>query len=163
MCPLSIKGHGREIELCFNEGISFPEAIEELENLTNDKKSFFEASHTQISYSGIKLKYNQEMLLEEVLKKLFKNDVRLVKKHCLSRKQIEYSLCDGENICLVIEKSLRSGETVISRGDVIIYGDVRDLGNSLALVLLDVVARGQQAHRDTDEQNQKLFHRQKTP
>ncbi len=124
MCPLSIKGHGREIELCFNEGISFPEAIEELENLTNDKKSFFEASHTQISYSGIKLKYNQEMLLEEVLKKLFKNDVRLVKKHCLSRKQIEYSLCDGENICLVVEKSLRSGETLISRGDVIIYGDV---------------------------------------
>ena len=124
MSPLTIKGHGKEIELCFNGEISFSEAIEELENLTNDKKSFFENSDTQISYSGIKLKYNQEMRLEETLKKLFKKDATLVKKHCLSQKQIEYSLDKGENICLVVEKSLRSGETVISRGDVVIYGDV---------------------------------------
>lgn len=124
MCPLKVKGRGKEIELCFNGDISFAEAIEELENLTNDKKSFFKDSHTQISYSGIKLKYNQEMRLEEAIKKLFRQDAMLVKKHCLTRKQIEYSLSDRENICLVIEKSLRSGETVISRGDVIIYGDV---------------------------------------
>ncbi len=124
MCPLTIKGHGKEIELCFNEGISFSEAIEELENLTNDKKSFFENSPLQISYSGIKLKYNQEMRLEAMVKKLFKKEAKLVKKHCLSQKQLEYSLCSGENICLVVEKSLRSGETLTSRGDVIIYGDV---------------------------------------
>ena len=124
MCPLTIKGHGKEIELCFNEGISFSEAIEELENLTNDKKSFFENSHTRVSYSGIELKYNQEMRLELTVKRLFKKDAMLVKKHCLSLKQLQYSLNQGENICLVVKKSLRSGETVISRGDVIIYGDV---------------------------------------
>ena len=124
MSPLTVKGRGKEIELCFNGEISFSQAIEELENLTNDKKSFFENSDMQISYSGIKLKYNQEMRLEKTLKRLFKKDSMLVKKHCLSQKQIEYSLSDGENICLVLEKSLRSGETVISRGDVIIYGDV---------------------------------------
>ena len=124
MCPLRVKGHRREIELSFDEGTAFSMAIEELENLTKDKKSFFGDSQARISYSGIELKYNQEMLLEEKIKKLFKRDITLIKKHCLSQKQIEYSLRKGEKITLVVEKSLRSGETVISRGDVIIYGDV---------------------------------------
>ena len=124
MCPLTVRGRGKEIELSFDGEISFSKALAELENLTKDKKSFFENSYAQISYSGIDLSYNQEMLFEKKLKKLFRNDISFIKQHCLSDRQIEYSLLKGETTCLVVEKSLRSGETVVSRGDVIIYGDV---------------------------------------
>ena len=124
MQPLSVKGRGNRIELSFSEGISFSDALAEIENLTNDKKSFFKNSTSLISYSGLNLSYNEEMELEEKIKKLSDNTIRLLKKHTLSRRQIEYSLREGETTCLVVEKSLRSGETAVSRGDLVIYGDV---------------------------------------
>ena len=48
----------------------------------------------------------------------------LDKKHRLSKRQIEYSLLPEEKICTVVNKSLRSGDVVESRGDVLVYGDV---------------------------------------
>ena len=64
------------------------------------------------------------MEFEKELKKLFGDNITLEKKHRLSRKQIEYSLCEDERISKVIHKSLRSGDVVESRGDLVIYGDV---------------------------------------
>ena len=92
MCSPKILGRAGGIEISFEEGTSFSEAIAELENLTKDKKSFFTVPGVKISYNGLTLRYNQEMLLEKELKKLFKEDLVLIKKHCLSKKQIEYSL-----------------------------------------------------------------------
>lgn len=124
MCPLKVKGRGKELRLCFSKGTSFEAAIEELENLTKDKKNFFAETDARISYSGIKLGYNREMLMEEKLKELLSEEISFEKKHRLSQRQIEYSLRENENICLVVRKPLRSGDVIESRGDVIIYGDV---------------------------------------
>ena len=121
---LSIKGRENEIELCFKEKIAFEEAKQALLHLKEENKTFFVKENMKISYSGITLRYNEELEFSEFLKELFGDSTSLIKKHRLSTKQIEYSLEDDEKLCLVINKSLRSGETVTARGDVIIYGDV---------------------------------------
>lgn len=120
MQQLLVKGHKNEIELSFKDCSNFSRAIELLE----EKSGFFSDSGVKISYNGLELSYNEEMKLEKKLKDLCGTGVVLVKKHRLSNEQISYSLQDGERLCLVVEKSLRSGETVISRGDVVVYGDV---------------------------------------
>ena len=120
MEKLVVKGRGEKIELCFSACENLSEALMQLQK----KKSFFNNSEVKISYSGIKLGYNGEMEFEKELKKLFGDNITLEKKHRLSRKQIEYSLCENERILKVIHKSLRSGDVVESRGDIVIYGDV---------------------------------------
>ena len=120
MEKLVVKGHGEKIELCFSACENLSEALIQLQK----KKSFFNNSEVKISYDGIKLGYNGEMEFEKELKKLFGDNITLEKKHRLSRKQIEYSLCGDERLLKVIHKSLRSGDVVESRGDLIIYGDV---------------------------------------
>ena len=117
---LVVKGRGEKIELCFSECEDISAALSQLQM----KKSFFRDSEATICYKGIKFTYNEEMALEKELKKVFGNKVKLEKKHRLSRKQIEYSLDENETICKVINRSLRSGDVVESRGDIVIYGDV---------------------------------------
>ncbi len=120
MEKLSLRCRGKKIELCFNECDNLSEALSQLQK----KKSFFQGSEMRITYSGIKFGYNDEMNLEKELRSLFGEKAILEKKNRLSKKQIEYSLREGEKICLVAEKSLRSGEVLESRGDLVIYGDV---------------------------------------
>lgn len=120
MEKLVVKGHGKKIELCFSECENLSDALLQLQK----KRSFFNNSEVKISYNGIKLGYNGEMEFEKELKNLFGNNITLEKKHRLSRKQIEYSLCESERIAKVIHKSLRSGDVVESRGDLVVYGDV---------------------------------------
>ncbi|MBQ8764991.1 MAG: septum site-determining protein MinC [Clostridia bacterium] len=120
MEKLVVKGRGEKIELCFSACENLSDALIQLQK----KKSFFNNSEVKISYDGIKLGYNGEMEFEKELKKLFGDNITLEKKHRLSRKQIEYSLCENERILKVIHKSLRSGDVVESRGDLVIYGDV---------------------------------------
>lgn len=120
---LSVKGRENEIELCFQEGISFAGAQEEIEKLFGGD-GFFTGTGIKISYSGAQFKYNEEMELSKKIRELLGEEACLVKKHRLSTAQLEYSLSEGERLCLVINKSLRSGETAASRGDIVIYGDV---------------------------------------
>lgn len=120
MEKLVVKGRGEKIELCFSSCENLSEALIQLQK----KKSFFNNSEVKISYNGIKLGYNGEMEFEKELKNLFGDNITLEKKHRLSRKQIEYSLCEDERISKVIHRSLRSGDVVESRGDLVIYGDV---------------------------------------
>ena len=120
METLVVKGRGEKIELCFSACENLSDALIQLQK----KKSFFNNSEVKISYDGIKLGYNGEMEFEKELKKLFGDNITLEKKHRLSRKQIEYSLCENERILKVIHKSLRSGDVVERRGDLVIYGDV---------------------------------------
>lgn len=121
---LSIKGRENEIELCFERQTELDEAKQFLLNLKEKNGNFFEKGNIKVTYSGTEFKYNEELEFSEYLKELFGNNIQLIKKHRLSTKQIEYSLEDDEKLCLVINKSLRSGETVTARGDVLIYGDV---------------------------------------
>lgn len=120
MEKLVVKGRGEKLELCFSGCDNLSRALCQLQK----KKSFFQNAEAKISYSGLKLSYNREMEFEKELKKLFGNKITLDKKHRLSGKQIEYSLYENEKICKVIHKSLRGGDVVESRGDVIVYGDV---------------------------------------
>lgn len=117
---VNIKGNGNKIELFFEEDDSLENAICQLEK----KKEFFENADVQLSYSGITMTYNEEMQFLTKLKQIFGDGISLIKKHRLSKAQIEYSLSEGERILLVVNKSLRSGEIAESRGDMIIYGDV---------------------------------------
>lgn len=121
---LRVKGHGEEIELCFDENTSLEEAIREVQAYANEANDFFKKADINISYSGLNINYNGEIRFSKALRKFFGNKVSLVKKHCLSYEQIAYSLKKDETVCLVINKSLRSGEKVSSRGDVVVYGDV---------------------------------------
>ena len=120
MEQLIVKGRDNKIELCFKDCTTLSEALEQLRK----KSDFLKDSHISISYSGINLKYNEEMSFEKELKKLLGEGVTLEKKRHLSKAQIEYSLNIGERLSLVVNKSLRSGEVAESRGDLLIYGDV---------------------------------------
>lgn len=119
---LKVKGNGRKIELVFCDDANIEEALKEIEALKNDK--FFVSAECEVSYSGLILTYDEEIRLFESVKNVFGENCVFNKKCFLSEKEITYSLKENENICLVVNKSLRSGESVVSRGDVIVYGDV---------------------------------------
>lgn len=123
MGMVTLKGRGKEIELAFKENITVQEALCETEKLLAGE-SFFECDDVKISYSGLSFTYNDEMLFEKSMKKLFKNGATLIKQQKLSKRQIEYSLGEGERVCLTVDRSLRSGEEICFDGDVTIYGDV---------------------------------------
>lgn len=120
MEQLLVKGRGNKIELCFKDCTTLSEALEQL----SAKSDFLKGSDVSVSYSGINLKYNEEMSFEKELKKLLGERISLEKKRHLSKAQIEYSLKEDERISLVVNKSLRSGEVAESRGDLLVYGDV---------------------------------------
>jgi len=120
MDEIQIKGYGHSIELCLSDDTD----ISELEDVLERRRSFFENTRINVSYSGKKLTYKEEMTLEKVIKRIFGEESVLEKKHRLSKAQIEYSLTEGEKICLVSNKSLRNGEVLESRGDIVVYGDV---------------------------------------
>jgi len=121
---LLVKGHDNEIELCFDENTDLDSAVSQIQDYAKEKKEFFGGADIKISYSGLSLSYNEELRFSKAIRKTFGSTILFIKKHRLSNEQMEYSLDDGETLCLVINKSLRSGEKVSSRGDVLIYGDV---------------------------------------
>lgn len=116
---LNIKGIGRNIKLQFTLDTTLSDAISDIER----EEKFLKNADCNISYSGIELDYDGEMLLEKTLKEISPKIV-LEKKHRLSKEQIEYSFSEDERILRVIERNLRSGEVIESRGDLIVYGDV---------------------------------------
>ena len=121
---LLVKGHDNGIELCFDENTDLDSAISQTQDYAKEKNEFFGDADIKIFYSGLNLTYNEELRFSKAIRKTFGSTIVFVKKHRLSNEQMEYSLDDGETLCLVINKSLRSGEKVSSRGDVLIYGDV---------------------------------------
>ncbi|MBR1970708.1 MAG: septum site-determining protein MinC [Clostridia bacterium] len=119
---LKVKGNNGKIELLFDEDISIEKALCEIDALKNN--SFFAISEGEIAYNGLNLTYDEEMALFRRVKKIFGKNIKFNKRHTLSNEEILYSLSENEAILKVINKSLRSGESVVSRGDVIVYGDV---------------------------------------
>ncbi len=119
---LKVKGNGRKIELLFEENITIEEALKEINTLKND--GFFVSTDCEVNYSGLFLTYEEEMMLSESVKNVFGEKARFNKKCALSNEEIYYSLKENERICEVINKSLRSGDSVSVRGDVVVYGDV---------------------------------------
>ncbi len=117
-----IKGRTDCVELLFTEDVSLKEAENLLLDETGNK--FYENAETRIKYSGITFSYDEEMQFEKIIKTVFGENAQLIKKHKLTRKQIEYSLGEGERISKTVTKSLRSGEVLRFWGDVTVYGDV---------------------------------------
>lgn len=117
---LNIKGRGKKIELCFEGGESLSDAIEQL----SKENSFLKGAEALVSYSNIELNYQEEMLFEKALKELLGEKIALEKKCQLSKDEIEYSLENDERLIRVVQRPLRSGEVIESRGDLIVYGDV---------------------------------------
>ena len=109
---LKVKGNGRRIELVFSENLNIEEALKEIDTLKNDK--FFVSAECEVSYSGLILTYDEEIKLFERVKNVFGENCVFNKKCFLSEKEITYSLNENENISLVVRKSLRSGESVVS-------------------------------------------------
>lgn len=124
MEKLSVKGYPDRIELVFTKNLTADEAYAEIRELSGDEKSFFTKDNISVSYSGIEFSYDEEMLFEKEVKKAFGKSAKLIKQKKLSFEEIKYSLSDGNVICKVVEKSLRSGEEVISEGDILVMGDV---------------------------------------
>ena len=120
---LSVKGHSEKIELHFNSCVSLNEACEAVKKLP-EKNSFFTEINCNITYSGTDFSYNEEMKFEKTVKKIFGKDAVLEKQHRLSSRQIRYSLDKDEDVCKVVHSSLRSGEEIVSRGDIVVYGAV---------------------------------------
>ncbi|MBQ3022517.1 MAG: septum site-determining protein MinC [Clostridia bacterium] len=116
---LTIKGLGKKIKLCFTSDTTFADALSDI----GKERKLFHGADCNISYSGIELSYDEEMLLEKSLKEISEKIV-LEKKKCLSKQQIEYSFSSEERILRVVERNLRSGEVIESRGDLVVYGDV---------------------------------------
>ena len=124
MEKLLIKGFPDRIELSFTDKIALNEAILEVKKLSGCEKSFFTKDNISVSYSGTEFSYDEEMLFEKEVKKAFGKNTKLIKQKKLSFDAIRYSLTGGDVICKVVEKSLRSGEEVISDGDILVMGDV---------------------------------------
>lgn len=124
MEKLLIKGYPDRIELTFTQNLTVKEACMAIEELSGCEKSFFTQDNISVSYSGTEFSYDEEMLFYRALKKSFGKNIKLIKQKKLSLDAIRYSLAEGDVICRVVEKSLRSGEEVISEGDILVMGDV---------------------------------------
>ena len=124
MNNLSVKGYSDRIELVFLKDTDINTVKEELSKLSEEEKNFFTDDNAAISYSGTEFSYDEEIKLEKIIRKNFGRNISFIKKQRLSREKIRYSLNENENICKIIEKSLRSGDEVSFEGDVIVYGDV---------------------------------------
>lgn len=119
---LKVKGNKGKIELLFDEDTGIEKALCEIDSLKEN--SFFGLSECEVEYFGLNLTYDEEIRLSESVKNVFGSNTKFNKKCTLPIEKIRYSLMENEKIVSVINKGLRSGEKVISRGDVIIYGDV---------------------------------------
>ncbi len=124
MKKLCIKGFADGIQLVFSQKLSVKEAGEELMKLSGEVRSFFTDDNVRVSYSGTEFSYDEEILFAKAVKKVFGKNAEFVKKQKLTSEKIRYSLAEDEAICKVVEKSLRSGEEVVSDGNVLIIGDV---------------------------------------
>ncbi len=127
----NVKGKSGRIELCFSKDTTINEAQEEILELKKNRESFFSGEGVKFSYSGVDFTYSEEVLLSKKVKKEFKGS-SLVLKHCLTDDEIQHSLLQTENICTVVKNTIRSGEKVVSRGDVLVYGDVNPGGEIVA-------------------------------
>jgi len=121
---LTLKGKGKEIELCFSEKTDVSAAISLLNELGKSHREFFGKAETKVSYTGTEFDYFSEVLFAKEVKKVFGKDAELVKKHSLSAEEIMHTFKPGEVICRVHSGNLRSGEIFKSRGDALVTGDV---------------------------------------
>lgn len=121
---ITLKGRDNEIELCFSRNAGIEETEAEIRRLAELHGEFFKPAEVCISYSGTEFDYFDEVRLEKTVRGLFGKKARFCRRKTLTKEEIHHSLDRDEKICRIIKKSLRSGECVQSRGDIIIYGDV---------------------------------------
>ena len=124
MKNIRIKKGGKDTELCFLECYSLEDAFGAIEQLKENSGAFFDGASAKLKYSGLELAYGEEIELAEKLKSVFGKNIELIIKNTLSEKDIKYSLSENEKISKVVHSTIRSGERVESRGDIVIYGDV---------------------------------------
>lgn len=124
MEKLLIKGFPDRIELSFTENLTVNDAVSAIKELSGNEKSFLTKDNISVSYNGTEFSYDEEMFFEKEVKKAFGKNTKLIKQKKLSLDAIRYSLANDEVLCKIVEKSLRSGEEVISDGDILVMGDV---------------------------------------
>lgn len=132
MKNIKIKKAGKDTILCFLECNSLEDAFGAIENLKENSGAFFDGAETKLKYSGLELTYREEIELAEKIKSLLGNNIGLIIKNSLTAKDIKYSLLENEKIARVLHSTIRSGERVESRGDIVIYGDVNPGGEVVA-------------------------------
>ncbi len=123
MALINVKGNGEEIILHFSKETAKDEIENDLLSLKEKNASFFTGENMFFSYEGIYLTYKEEVELSSLIEKVF-HGAHLKKKNILTEKEILHSLCDNETLCSVFYGSVRSGEKICARGDVLLYGDV---------------------------------------
>lgn len=132
MKNIKIKKGGKDTLLCFLECNSLEDAFGAIENLKENSGAFFDGAETKLKYSGLELTYREEIELAEKIKSVLGHNIELIIKNTLSEKDIKYSLLENEKIARVLHSTIRSGERVESRGDIVIYGDVNPGGEVVA-------------------------------
>lgn len=124
MSLITVKSRENGVELCFSRTAAFEEAEAEIKRMAQENGEFFKRAEICVSYSGTEFSYFDEVRFERTVKSLFGAKCDFKRQQFLTRNQLYHSLDKDERICKIVRKSLRSGENVRSRGDVIIYGDV---------------------------------------
>ncbi len=132
MKNINIKAKGTDIELCFSDCNCLEDALCAIESLKKNSGAFFDGANTKLKYSGLELDYSEEIELAENIKRVLGENVKLSMKNTLTEQELTYSLLENEKICKVIHTTIRSGEKVESRGDIVIYGDVNPGGEVTA-------------------------------
>ena len=120
---ITLKGREKGIELCFSKQMNLNETENELTTIIEKNSEFFNGAD-EVFYSGTFFDFFEEVKFCELLKSFFGKHINFHKQQRLTTKEIKYSLNENEAICKNVYRSLRSGETVKSRGDIVIYGDV---------------------------------------
>ena len=121
---ITVKGRENGVELCFSRTAPLEEAEAELKRMVQEHEEFFKRAEVCVSYSGMEFSYFDEVKFEKTVKSLFGKHCDFKRQKFLTKNQLFHSLDKDERICRIVRKSLRSGERVRSRGDIVIYGDV---------------------------------------
>ena len=122
---LTVKGSGSKIDLHFDAQTLPEEAITQIQSLKESAENFFTADGEMcVSYSGIELGYREEVKMQQAIKKTLGRGAKLLSHNPLTDKELLYSFEKDEALCRIVRRTVRSGEMLTSRGDILIYGDV---------------------------------------
>ncbi|MGM0378907.1 MAG: septum site-determining protein MinC [Bacillota bacterium] len=121
---LNFKGVKEGIILDIPKKLEFDQ-IKKILNQKSNKKNNLLKNANLVGIKGKKLTYKEKYLLEEILTNLFKIKVlNLENMEYNERIEDKQENKKNDNQLITIDKTLRSGEEIVSKGDIVILGDV---------------------------------------
>ncbi len=130
------KSNSKEITVLLNKDASFEKILESLKKKLSEAKTFFASGKLPLTFKGRDLTEEEELILIKTVSEETGVDITYVRiegKHRpIIEEQIEVPIDSALNMTTYHKGSIRSGQTLKSKGSVVIIGDINPGGEVTA-------------------------------